>query len=59
MKWIDLIEYTGTTIPAGTVVMTGTPSGIGYFQGKRLQHNSVVEIEVSGIGTLTNRITYD
>lgn len=48
----------GTTIPAGTVFMTGTPSGIGAFKDPRrfLQDGDVVEVDISGIGVLRNRI---
>lgn len=48
----------GTTIPAGTAVMTGTCSGIGIFREPRaiLKDGDVVEVEITGIGTLRNKI---
>ena len=51
---------TGTTIPQGTAVMTGTPSGVGAFRKPRsfLRDGDVVEVEVSKVGILRNRITF-
>lgn len=51
---------TGTTIPAYTAVMTGTPAGVGAFMKPKqfLEHNDVVEVEVDGIGILRNTITF-
>jgi 2-keto-4-pentenoate hydratase/2-oxohepta-3-ene-1,7-dioic acid hydratase in catechol pathway len=48
-----LIEYVTTfmTLLPGDVLMTGTPEGIG-----KLGEGDVVEIEVEGVGTLTNRV---
>lgn len=50
----------GTTIPAGTAVMTGTPAGVGAFRSPRqfLEHNDLVEVEVSKVGILKNRIVF-
>jgi 2-keto-4-pentenoate hydratase/2-oxohepta-3-ene-1,7-dioic acid hydratase in catechol pathway len=50
----------GTTIPAYTAIMTGTPSGVGVFMKPRrfLQHDEVVEVEIDGIGVLRNRIVF-
>ncbi|KAE8378181.1 fumarylacetoacetate hydrolase [Aspergillus bertholletiae] len=47
-----------TTIPAYTVVMTGTPSGVGAFKKPRqaLGHEDVVEVAITSIGSLHNRI---
>lgn len=51
----------GTTIPAGTAIMTGTPAGVGWFQDPKcqLQDGDVVEVEVSPIGVLKNTIVYE
>jgi len=40
--------------------MTGTPSGVGAFKSPRrfLNHNEVVEIEVTHIGVLRNKIMF-
>ncbi|KIW48998.1 hypothetical protein, variant [Exophiala xenobiotica] len=49
-----------TTIPAYTAVMTGTPSGVGAFRAPKrfLNHGEVVEIEISNIGILKNKILF-
>ncbi|KAH6984444.1 hypothetical protein BKA56DRAFT_630870 [Ilyonectria sp. MPI-CAGE-AT-0026] len=49
----------GTTLPAGTVIMTGSPPGIGYFQTPKysLKNEDTVEIEIASI-TLTNKMTF-
>ncbi|KIX07318.1 uncharacterized protein Z518_01971 [Rhinocladiella mackenziei CBS 650.93] len=51
----------GTTIPAYTAVMTGTPSGVGAFRKPRrfLRHNEVVEVSISNIGTLKNKVVFE
>jgi 2-keto-4-pentenoate hydratase/2-oxohepta-3-ene-1,7-dioic acid hydratase in catechol pathway len=48
----------GMTLPAGAVIATGTPSGVGFARKppEFLQPGDVVEAEVEGIGTLRNRI---
>jgi 2-keto-4-pentenoate hydratase/2-oxohepta-3-ene-1,7-dioic acid hydratase in catechol pathway len=40
--------------------MTGTPAGVGAFQSPRqfLKDNDVVEVEVTGLGTLRNVIRF-
>ncbi|OQE46281.1 hypothetical protein PENCOP_c001G04146 [Penicillium coprophilum] len=50
-----------TTIPAYTVVMTGTPAGVGVFQKPRqlLKDGDQVEVEISGLGTLKNVVRFD
>lgn len=55
-----LTVFIGTTIPAYTAIMTGTPSGVGVFKKPRrfLQHDDVVEVEIGGIGVLRNRIVF-
>lgn len=51
----------GTTIPAGTAILTGTPAGVGWFQDPKtqLQDGDVVEVEVKPIGVLRNTIAYE
>jgi 5-carboxymethyl-2-hydroxymuconate isomerase len=53
-----LISYvsTFTTLEPGDVIATGTPTGAGIrFDPPRfLQPGDVVEVEVSGVGTLRN-----
>ncbi|KAJ5643327.1 uncharacterized protein N7484_005834 [Penicillium longicatenatum] len=51
----------GTTIPAGTAIMTGTPQGVGAFLTPKsfLQDGDVVEIEMAKVGTLRNKIQFE
>ncbi|KAL2861192.1 fumarylacetoacetate hydrolase family protein [Aspergillus lucknowensis] len=51
----------GTTIPAGTAIMTGTPAGVGWFQEPKcaLADGDVVEVEVKPIGVLKNRVVFE
>lgn len=52
----------GTTLRAGTAIMTGTPSGVGIFVEPKgsgfLKGGDVVEVEVDGIGSLVNEIVF-
>ncbi|KAJ6133738.1 hypothetical protein N7523_000060 [Penicillium sp. IBT 18751x] len=50
-----------TTIPAYTAVMTGTPSGVGAFHSPRqfLKNGDLIEVEITGIGTLKNQILFE
>ncbi|MCL5674729.1 MAG: fumarylacetoacetate hydrolase family protein, partial [Candidatus Omnitrophica bacterium] len=43
----------------GTVIMTGTPSGVGFARKPPvfLKDGDVVEVEIENIGILKNRIT--
>ena len=47
-----------TTLKPGTIIMTGTPGGVAAFMKPPawLQHGDVVEIEISGLGTIRNRM---
>lgn len=51
----------GRTLPAGTAIMTGTPAGVGWFQDPQysLKDGDVVEISISGIGTLSNTMKFE
>lgn len=48
------------TVRAGTVIMTGTPAGVGAFMSPPswLKNGDVVEISISGIGTIRNRVVF-
>ena len=48
----------GATLPAGTVILTGTPAGVGAAQDppRFLQDGDTVEVEIDGIGVLQNRV---
>ena len=55
-----LIEFLSgeTTLAAGTVILTGTPSGVGMGRTPQrwLQPGDCVEIEIEGIGILENSV---
>lgn len=48
----------GTTLLPGTVILTGTPAGVGAARTppRFLREGDVVEIEINGVGKLTNRV---
>lgn len=48
----------GTTLLPGTFIMTGTPSGVAAFMDppRWLQDGDEVEVEISNIGTLKNKM---
>ncbi|KAE8423592.1 hypothetical protein BDV36DRAFT_306107 [Aspergillus pseudocaelatus] len=48
----------GTTLRKGTVIMTGTPSGVGYFRKEPLQDGDIVEVELEGVATVRNPMKY-
>lgn len=50
----------GRTVYPGTVVMTGTPSGVAAFMKPQawLQDGDIVEVEISGIGSLKNKMSF-
>jgi 2-keto-4-pentenoate hydratase/2-oxohepta-3-ene-1,7-dioic acid hydratase in catechol pathway len=47
-----------TTLLPGTVILTGTPSGVGYTRDPRvfLLPGDRVEVEIEGIGVLANPV---
>ena len=48
----------GLTLLPGTVILTGTPGGVGMARTppQWLQPGDVVEVEITGLGTLRNRV---
>ncbi len=48
----------GLTLLPGTVILTGTPSGVGMAQNPKrfLRHGDIVEVEIDQIGVLRNRV---
>ncbi len=56
----ELISFASRamTLLPGTILMTGTPSGVGFARKPPvfLKVGDVVEIEIEGIGTLTNPV---
>lgn len=49
-----------TTLSAGTVIMTGTPGGVAASMTPPawLKNGDVVEVSISGIGTIRNRFVF-
>ena len=56
----ELIVYlsAGTTLEPGDVIATGTPGGVGDSRKppRYLREGDEVEVEVSGVGTLSNPV---
>jgi 2-keto-4-pentenoate hydratase/2-oxohepta-3-ene-1,7-dioic acid hydratase in catechol pathway len=56
----ELISFLsqGTTLLSGTIILTGTPEGVGWFKEPRLllRPGCQVSVEIEGIGTLTNTV---
>lgn len=56
----DLVSFASRTITLlpGDLILTGTPSGVGVFRSPKvsLHGGDLVEVEVEGIGTLTNPV---
>ncbi|MFM9125555.1 MAG: fumarylacetoacetate hydrolase family protein [Actinomycetota bacterium] len=59
----DIIEYVsrGTTLEPGDVIATGTPGGVGDGRDPKryLQDGEVIEVEVAGVGTLSNPVRHE
>ncbi|KIW31492.1 uncharacterized protein PV07_03136 [Cladophialophora immunda] len=59
----DIIAFVsqGTTLEKGTVIMTGTPSGVGM--GRKppvyLQDGQVVEVRIEQLGSVKNRMKFE
>jgi 2-keto-4-pentenoate hydratase/2-oxohepta-3-ene-1,7-dioic acid hydratase in catechol pathway len=51
----------GTTLQPGTVIMTGTPGGVAAFMSPPawLKHGDVVDVEISQIGKISNRMVLE
>jgi 2-keto-4-pentenoate hydratase/2-oxohepta-3-ene-1,7-dioic acid hydratase in catechol pathway len=49
---------TGTTLVAGTVILTGTPAGVGMGRSPQrfLRDGDVVEVRIEGVGVLRNPV---
>lgn len=50
----------GTTLAAGTVILTGTPSGVGMARDPQvwLTDGDEVEVEIESVGVLRNRVRF-
>ena len=59
----QIIEYVTawTKLSAGDVIVTGTPGGVGLFMEPKgfLSDGDVVEVEITGLGTLSNTVALD
>ena len=55
---VSFISHNMTLLP-GTVILTGTPSGVGFKRNPPvyLKPGDVIEVEVENIGTLKNTVT--
>lgn len=54
----DLIAFAsqGTTLLPGTVLLTGTPAGVGYVKNRYLKRGDSISITIEGVGTLVNDV---
>ena len=56
----ELVRYISSnmTLLPGTVILTGTPEGVGFARKPAvfLQKGDIIEIEIKGIGVLSNKV---
>jgi acylpyruvate hydrolase len=54
----ELVAWLSRTITLlpGDIIATGTPAGVGAAQGKFLRDGMLVEVEIDGLGTLSNSV---
>ncbi len=56
-----IIEFLSAdkTLPAGTLILTGTPEGVGFARNPPvwLKAGDTIAVEIEGIGTLSNPVT--
>ena len=59
----EIISYLsqGCTLEAGSVIITGTPSGVGYTRSppQYLKHGDIVECSIENIGTLRSVVRFE
>jgi 2-keto-4-pentenoate hydratase/2-oxohepta-3-ene-1,7-dioic acid hydratase in catechol pathway len=59
----DILQHLsrGTTIKQGTLIMTGTPSGVAAFlrPPQWLRSGDIVEVEMERVGTIRNRVVWE
>lgn len=59
----DIVSFCsqGTTLQAGTVILTGTPSGVamGMKEPKYLNDGDVVEVKISKLGAVKNKMAFE
>lgn len=51
----------GTTLETGSIFLTGTPAGIGFFRNPKviLKNGGDIRVEIEKIGTLINKVRYE
>lgn len=51
-----LVSYISSvcTLRAGDICLTGTPGGVGFVKGEKLQPGDYIETEIQGVGVLRN-----
>ena len=51
----------GTTLEPGTLLLTGTPSGSGFFRNPQvvLKDGDDIRVSIDGIAALVNKVRYD
>jgi 2-keto-4-pentenoate hydratase/2-oxohepta-3-ene-1,7-dioic acid hydratase in catechol pathway len=52
---VSWLSRTLTLLP-GDIIATGTPAGVGAAQGRFLRDGNTVEVEIEGVGTLSNPV---
>ena len=54
----EIIEYVSSSVQlaTGDLILTGTPGGVGLATGAYLRAGDLVEIDIEGIGRLTNPV---
>jgi 2-keto-4-pentenoate hydratase/2-oxohepta-3-ene-1,7-dioic acid hydratase in catechol pathway len=45
------------TLAPGDIIATGTPAGVGATKGRFLRSGDIVEVEVDGLGTVSNTVS--
>ena len=60
VKKIIAFVSQGTTLEKGSVILTGTPGGValGMKPPQWLKDGDVVEVSISGIGTIRNKMVF-
>lgn len=48
----------GRTLRRGTVIMTGTPEGVGWHTDGFLKDGDVVEVSIGGLGFIRNKMVF-
>ena len=54
----QLLSYLSqiVTLEPGDIIATGTPAGVGFARGVAMQPGDLVEVEIGGIGILSNPV---